>query len=1227
MIKDKKELKSDIKDKLLEINSMLDAKNSPKIIYSNIHKILKTILKADNFYIALIDNKAKTLEFPYYEDETGWKTKKRKMGNGLTETVIINGKSILCTDISFKKIRVKENIKLQGPDSKIWLGCPLKIRDKIIGAIAIQDYKDRKAYDSDSVKVMELIASQVARVIERKRLEDKLTKSNKELTKRVEQRTSELIKLNVKMRKEKEEIRLLANSIDSAEECISITDMKDNIIFVNKAFENTYGYKKKELMGKHISILRPEEDQPEAKEILPETTRGGWKGELINKRKNGELFPIALITSIVENEKKEEIALIGIARDITLEKISESKIRESEEKFRLIAESSIAGVYIIQDNIFLYVSPAFKQIFGYEIEEIERKLGPKDLTVPEDREIVAANVRKRINEGVPSIQYEFRGLRKDGGRIFVEVFGSRTIYQGKPAIIGTLIDRTNRAKALQQTEKLSRVVEQSPASVVITNPFGNIEYVNGTFCKSTGYNLEEVIGKNPRIFKSDYHNNKFYEDMWDTLLSGKNWEGEILNKKKNGELYWESVLISPMVNDKGDLTNFIAIKSDITEKKKNEASLNLLRTLAEHSNDAIEILDPNNGQFLNCNKKAYEDLGYTREEFLSLSLLDIDPKLDKKTFPETVKMIRKTGSLLIETIHRQKSGYTFPVEVNITYVKLDQEYIIAVVRDITRRKKSEQEIRRLNRVYAVLSNINQAIVRIKDKQKLLDEACRIAVEDGKLIMSWIGLINSENDEFQVAASNGIIEGYIEEAIIPNKRIPAGFKSIKNIINEGKVLITNDIEKLDLDVFWREPALKRGYKSLVVIPIKVLNKAIGNFSLYSDEINFFEEKEIVLLEEICSDISFALETMEVEKEKMLAIEKVRQSEEKYRNLVDNALLGVYESSITGEILFANEQLLKNLGVNSIEQLKGTDILDKYANPSDRIIFINELRDNGYVKNFEVDFISNENQVKHTLISATFQGDKIIGMILDITDKKKAEIAMLEAKEKAEEMNRLKNNFLANMSHELRTPLIGILGYTEILKNEIKQAELLEMIVTIEQSGKRLGTTLNNLLDISKIEAEKQELNIKSHNIVRYIKEQLHLFKAVAQLKGLELALDISQENITAQIDKEMFESIISNLLSNALKYTNNGSITVDAYSEDESAIIKIKDTGIGISEELQEIIFEPFRQGSEGLSRRFEGTGLGLTIVKKYIELMGGKISLESKEGVGTTFTLKLKIIN
>ncbi len=245
--------------------------------------------------------------------------------------------------------------------------------------------------------------------------------------------------------------------------------------------------------------------------------------------------------------------------------------------------------------------------------------------------------------------------------------------------------------------------------------------------------------------------------------------------------------------------------------------------------------------------------------------------------------------------------------------------------------------------------------------------------------------------------------------------------------------------------------------------------------------------------------------------------------------------------------------------------------------------------------------------------------------DITEKKNIIAELILAKDKAEESSRLKSSFLANMSHEIRTPLNGILGFAELLKNELKDEEHIKNICVIESSGKRLLETLNMILDFSKLEAEKSSAYFSDVRVCSVINEVVNNFEAMARNKHLYIKKYLKHENLMARIDERLLRHILNNLIKNALIYTNTGGVRIMFDRDEQNMIIQIQDTGVGIAKDNHEMIFEPFRQESEGFGRNFEGTGLGLSIVKRYVEMLKGGISLESEVGKGSTFTVTLPI--
>ncbi|HED36993.1 MAG TPA: PAS domain S-box protein, partial [Ignavibacteria bacterium] len=249
--------------------------------------------------------------------------------------------------------------------------------------------------------------------------------------------------------------------------------------------------------------------------------------------------------------------------------------------------------------------------------------------------------------------------------------------------------------------------------------------------------------------------------------------------------------------------------------------------------------------------------------------------------------------------------------------------------------------------------------------------------------------------------------------------------------------------------------------------------------------------------------------------------------------------------------------------------------------------------------------------------------------DISEKKKMLGELVEAKEKAEEMNRIKTHFFANMSHELRTPFVGIIGYIQLLMQLLTTEEESALAQTILNSSNRLTDTLTKILEMSKYELSPKEVQKNKIDIKNVIDEVSLTYSKILEEKKLILKKDIRFERLFIYTDKKLLRTILNYLIENAIKYTKEGSIKI--FSEKrikhnvEKLIIEVSDTGIGIPEDKRKSIWEDFRQASEGFNRMFEGVGLGLSIVKKYTELLGGSIYLESEERTGSTFILELPV--
>ncbi len=255
--------------------------------------------------------------------------------------------------------------------------------------------------------------------------------------------------------------------------------------------------------------------------------------------------------------------------------------------------------------------------------------------------------------------------------------------------------------------------------------------------------------------------------------------------------------------------------------------------------------------------------------------------------------------------------------------------------------------------------------------------------------------------------------------------------------------------------------------------------------------------------------------------------------------------------------------------------------------------------------------------------------IFSIIINLSARKKMEQKLLEAKERAEELSKLKSFFIANISHELRTPLVGILGFSKLLEVELTEDYLKQMASAITTSGDRLLNTLKVLLEYSILESSNKNKKWEKVNINNIVNDVVSSYKKSFEERGLKVTVNYEVANLLITADEYFITEVVSQLLNNAITFTHYGSITITLKTKIVNninyAVLQVKDTGIGISENKLNSIFEDFRQASEGYSREYEGLGLGLALVKKIVDLHGGEITVSSKENEGSLFELTLEV--
>jgi PAS domain S-box-containing protein len=388
----------------------------------------------------------------------------------------------------------------------------------------------------------------------------------------------------------------------------------------------------------------------------------------------------------------------------------------------------------------------------------------------------------------------------------------------------------------------------------------------------------------------------------------------------------------------------------------------------------------------------------------------------------------------------------------------------------------------------------------------------------------------------------------------------------------------------------------------------------------------EEKN--LIEAVAERLGRIYERKQAEMELLSAKEKTEESEKYLDKIINNIGDPVFVKDEQSRFLLVNDAFCEILEMSKDEIIGKTLGENLPPDEMEHFFKIDQLVLKNGQENLCEESLTVRGKKTRTISTkkTRFIDDKgkriLIGLIRDITKQKQIHYELLTAKEKAEESDHLKTAFLTNMSHEIRTPMNGILGFAELLKEpNLTSDDLKDYVQIIQISGARMLSTINDVVNISKIEAGLVQVDIKETNINEKIEFTCNFFKREAENKKLQLSFKngLQSKDAIIKTDNEKVYGILTNLVKNAIKFTYDGSIELGYELKGEYLEFFVKDSGIGISHKQKELVFERFRQGSESHDRGYEGSGLGLSISKSYVEMLGGEIWVESEEGIGSTF--------